>query len=66
MGSPENALRDKGEEQSWKIFKEVFHKAQELEIPRSKRLGRKGKRLAWLHRELLARAKIKCHGSKDC
>lgn len=29
----ETALRDKGAEQSWQIFKDAFHRAQELLIP---------------------------------
>ena len=30
----ETALRDKGAEQSWQIFKDTFHRMQELLIPR--------------------------------
>ena len=30
----ETALRDKGAEWSWQIFKDTFHRAQELSIPR--------------------------------
>ena len=44
----ETALRDKGAEQSWQIFKDAFHRAQELSIPRCKKSGKEGKRLAWL------------------
>lgn len=39
------------------IFKEVFHRVQELSIPRSKNLGKEVKRLAWLSRELLVKLK---------
>ncbi|KAM6317421.1 uncharacterized protein O3Q21_008449 [Podargus strigoides] len=46
----ETALKDKGAEQSWLIFKEAFHRAQELSIPRCKKLGKEGKRPAWLLR----------------
>jgi len=37
-GTPwETALRDKGPEQSWRIFKDAFYRAQELSIPRCKK-----------------------------
>jgi len=41
-------LKDKGSEQSWQIFKDAFHRAQDLSVPRSKKLGKEGKRPAWL------------------
>ena len=46
----EMALRDRGAEQSWQIFKDAFHRAQELSIPRCKKSGKEWKRLAWLSR----------------
>ncbi|KFQ68276.1 hypothetical protein N335_06719, partial [Phaethon lepturus] len=55
----EYALRDKGAEQSWQVFKDVFHRAQELLIPRCKKSGREGKRQAWLSRDLLCKLKGK-------
>ncbi|KFQ90119.1 hypothetical protein N337_04750, partial [Phoenicopterus ruber ruber] len=55
----ETALRDKGAEQSWQIFKEAFHRAQELSIPRCKKSGKEGKRPTWLRRELLVKLKGK-------
>ncbi|KFZ63214.1 hypothetical protein N338_03891, partial [Podiceps cristatus] len=55
----ETALRDKGAEQSWQIFKDAFHSAQELSIPRCKKSGKKGKRLAWLSRDLWLKLKEK-------
>ncbi|KFP65777.1 hypothetical protein N322_00654, partial [Cariama cristata] len=55
----ETALRDKGAEQSWQIFKEIFYREQEVAIPRRKKLGKQGKRLAWLSRDLLAKLKAK-------
>jgi len=33
----ETALRDEGAEQSWQIFKDAFHRAQELSVPRCKK-----------------------------
>lgn len=45
--------------QSWQIFSEVFHGAQELEIRRSKKLVKKNKRSVWLSRELLVKLKRK-------
>jgi len=41
------ALRDKGVEQSWQIFKDTFHRAQQLSISRCKKSGKEGKRQAW-------------------
>ncbi|KFQ85226.1 hypothetical protein N337_10020, partial [Phoenicopterus ruber ruber] len=52
-------LRDKGAEQSWQIFKEAFHRAQELSIPGCKKSGKEGKRPAWLSRDLLVKLKGK-------
>lgn len=40
----ETALRDMGAEQSWWIFRGVFHRAQELAILRSKKMGDEGKK----------------------
>ncbi|KFQ20168.1 hypothetical protein N332_09221, partial [Mesitornis unicolor] len=53
------ALKDKGAEQSWQIFKEAFHREQELSIPKCKKSGREGKRPAWMSRDLLAKLKGK-------
>jgi len=39
----ETALRGKGAEQSWQIFKGAFQRAQELSIPRLRNQGRKGR-----------------------
>jgi len=44
----EMSLRDRGAEQSWQMFKDAFHRVQELSVPRCKKSGKKGKRLAWL------------------
>ncbi|KAK4821037.1 hypothetical protein QYF61_012217 [Mycteria americana] len=47
-GTPwETALRDKGAEQSWQIFKDAFHGVQELLIPSCKKSGKEGKRLSY-------------------
>ena len=43
----ETAVRDRGAEQSWQIFKDTFHRVQELSIPRCKKLGKEGKRPGW-------------------
>ncbi|KAK4816396.1 hypothetical protein QYF61_016713 [Mycteria americana] len=50
---------DKGAEQSWQIFKDAFHRAQELSIPRCKKSGKEGKRPAWMSQELLVKLKGK-------
>ncbi|KFQ75531.1 hypothetical protein N335_09898, partial [Phaethon lepturus] len=55
----ETALRDKGAEQSWQIFKDAFHRAQELLIARCKKSGKEGKRPAWLSGDLLVKLKGK-------
>ena len=38
----------KGKDWIWQIFKEAFLRAQELSIPRCKKSGKEGKRMAWL------------------
>ncbi|KFZ67747.1 hypothetical protein N338_13227, partial [Podiceps cristatus] len=55
----ETALRDKGAEWSWQIFKDAFHRAQELSIPWCKKSDKEGKRPAWLNRDLLVKLKGK-------
>ncbi|KFQ86650.1 hypothetical protein N337_07878, partial [Phoenicopterus ruber ruber] len=55
----ETSLRDKGAEQSWQIFKDAFHRAQELSIPRCKKSRKEGKRRAWLSHDLLVKLKGK-------
>ncbi|KFQ75511.1 hypothetical protein N337_12410, partial [Phoenicopterus ruber ruber] len=55
----ETALRDKVAGQSWQIFKDAFHRAQHLSIPRCKKSGKEGKRPAWLSRDLLVKIKGK-------
>ncbi|KFQ66130.1 hypothetical protein N335_00947, partial [Phaethon lepturus] len=55
----ENALRDKGAEQSWQIFKDAFHRAQELLIPRCQKSGKEVMRPAWLSGDLLGKVKGK-------
>ncbi|KFR08823.1 hypothetical protein N306_10297, partial [Opisthocomus hoazin] len=55
----ETVLRDRGTEQSWQVFKDVFHRAQELSIPKCKKSGREGKRPAWLRQEMLVKLRKK-------
>ncbi|KFZ68978.1 hypothetical protein N338_01487, partial [Podiceps cristatus] len=55
----ETALRDKGAEQSWQIFKDAFHRVQELSVPKCKKSGKAGKRPAWMHRDVLVKLKGK-------
>ncbi|KAK4824408.1 hypothetical protein QYF61_014719 [Mycteria americana] len=57
----ETALRDKGAEQSWQIFKEAFHRVQKLSIPWHKKSGKEGKKPAWLSRDPL----VKLKGEKE-
>jgi len=44
----ETVFRDRGAEQSCQMFKDAFHRAQELSVPRCKKSGKEGKRPAWL------------------
>ncbi|KFQ50610.1 hypothetical protein N334_03009, partial [Pelecanus crispus] len=55
----ETIVRDRGTEQSWQIFKDTFHRAQELSVPKGKKSGKEGKRPAWLSRDLLVKLKSK-------
>jgi len=55
----ETALRKKGTEQTWQSFKDVFHRAQELSVPRCKNSGKGGKRQACLSQDLLVELKGK-------
>jgi len=43
------------------IFKATFHRAQELSVPRCKKLGKEGKKPTWLSQELLD----KLNGKKE-
>jgi len=52
-------LRDRGADQGWQIFKNAFHRAQELSVPRWKKSGKEGKRPAWLSGNLLVKLKSK-------
>ncbi|KFQ18254.1 hypothetical protein N331_11172, partial [Merops nubicus] len=55
----EIVLRDKGLEQGWKIFKDTYHRVQELSFPRCRKSGREGRRPTWLSQDLLVRLKNK-------
>ncbi|KFQ62882.1 hypothetical protein N334_11525, partial [Pelecanus crispus] len=55
----EMVRRGRGMEQSWQIFKDTFHRAQELSVPKCKKSGKEGKRPAWLSRDLLVKLKSK-------
>jgi len=57
----EMVLRDRGAAQSWQIFKDAFHRVQELSVPRCKKSGKEGKRPAWLSRDLL----VKLNGKRE-
>jgi len=56
-----NGAPGQGAERSWQIFKDVFHRAQELSAPSCKKLDKEGKRLAWLSQDLL----VKLQGKKE-
>lgn len=58
-GTPwETALKDKGAEQSWKLFKNIFLRAQDTLITMHKKSGKEG-RPAWLSKDLLVELKYK-------
>ncbi|KAK4821003.1 hypothetical protein QYF61_010734 [Mycteria americana] len=57
----ETVFRDRGAQQSWQIFKDAFHKAQELLVPRCRKSGKEGKRPAWLSRDVLVKLKRELH-----
>ncbi|KAK4811155.1 hypothetical protein QYF61_019786 [Mycteria americana] len=48
----EAALKGKGVQEGWTFFKEEVLKAQEQAVPRCRKTSRRGRRLAWLTREL--------------
>ncbi|KAK4810519.1 LOW QUALITY PROTEIN: hypothetical protein QYF61_004482, partial [Mycteria americana] len=59
-GTPwETALRDKGAEQSWQLFKDVFLRVQELSVLMCKKSGKEGRRPAWLSKDLLLKVQRK-------
>ncbi|NXA67808.1 RTBS polymerase, partial [Mohoua ochrocephala] len=53
------ALEKKGVQENWTIFKYHFLQAQDQCIPMSKKSGKRGRRPAWMSRELLANLKWK-------
>jgi len=62
----ETVLRDRGAEQSWQIFKDAFHRVQELSVPRCKKSGKEGKRPVCLSRDLLGKLKGKRELHRQC
>ncbi|KAK4822026.1 hypothetical protein QYF61_006939 [Mycteria americana] len=48
----EAALKGKGVQEGWTFFKEKVLKAQEQAVPRCRKTSRRGRRPAWLNREL--------------
>ncbi|PKU39070.1 nedd4-binding protein 2-like 2 [Limosa lapponica baueri] len=55
----EMVLRDKRTERRWEIFKDSFHRPQDLSIPRCNKSSKKEKRPARLSRDLLVKLKGK-------
>jgi len=62
----ETVLRDRGAKQSWQIFKDAFHRAQELSVPGCKKSSKEGKRWAWLSRGMLVKLKTKRKLHRQC
>jgi len=46
-------LKGKGVQEGWTFFKEEVLKAQEQAVPMCHKANQRGRRLAWLNRELL-------------
>ena len=57
----ETVPRDTGTEKSWQLFKDAFLRAQEFSIPQSKGSGKRGRKPAWLSKDLL----VKLEGKKE-
>ncbi|GAB0201721.1 mitochondrial enolase superfamily member 1 [Grus japonensis] len=49
----ETVLKGKGVQEGWALFKKEVFKAQEQSVPVCRKTKRRGRRLAWLKRELL-------------
>jgi len=49
----ERVLKGKGVQAGWTFFKEEVLKAQEQAVPMCRKMNRRGRRRAWLNRELL-------------
>ena len=59
-GTPqENALRNKGAEEIWQLFKATFLRAQELSVLICKKSGKEGRMLECLSKVLLVKLKHK-------
>ncbi|KFZ51573.1 hypothetical protein N338_04103, partial [Podiceps cristatus] len=55
----EVVLRDRNAEEGWLLFKDAFLRAQELSVPLKKKVGRRGRKPAWLGKDLLAKLREK-------
>ncbi|XP_048788476.1 uncharacterized protein LOC125687389 [Lagopus muta] len=53
------ALKDKDVEESWQLFKDALLEAQEVSIPLNKKVGRRGRKPAWLSKDLLRELRAK-------
>ena len=52
-------FKNKDVEESWLLFKDAFLRAQELSIPLNKKVGRGGRKPAWLGKDLLGVLRVK-------
>ena len=55
----ETVHRDKGTEQSWKLFKHTFPSTQELSNPQYKKSSTGGRKPAWLNEDRLVKLRDK-------
>lgn len=55
----ETVLRNKGVEQKWQLFKDIFLRAQELLIDTYNYSGKKGLRPQWFIKNILVKLKYK-------
>jgi len=56
------ALEGREDQESWLLFSHHFFHAQDWCIPTSKKSSKRGKRPAWMSKELLAKLKWKKKG----
>ena len=52
-------FKNKDVEESCLLFKDAFRRAQELSVPLNKKVGRRGRKLAWLGKDLLGTLRVK-------
>lgn len=49
----DTVLRERGSDQSWQVFKDIFLRVQELSIPMCNKSSREGRKPVWLSNDLV-------------